>query len=196
MSENSSDDDLIKRVDLTDDYYEVIQSLIRNKYRAEDADGNVVLRGKQKILKLKEEFPFETPDGDAAFTVNAEGVLDIAGDYTLVDAETEEEVVVLDKNYTMFAHKWKLRDPDTESLIGRIESQNTFACVVRSFSTLVATFLPNKYEITDHNGEHVGTIEGQLSLQDKYEITIDDASSVSKETIVAAAMVIDALERN
>ena len=38
----------IQGVDLTDDSYTVEQSLIRNKYAASDADGNTVLRGKQK----------------------------------------------------------------------------------------------------------------------------------------------------
>jgi hypothetical protein len=43
----------IARLDLSDDSYVVVQSLIRNKYRAEDSRGNVVLRGKQKMFTLK-----------------------------------------------------------------------------------------------------------------------------------------------
>jgi len=56
--------------------------------------------------------------------------------------------------------------------------------------------IPHEYEITDQHGDHVGTIEGQISLKDRYEITIDDASDVPKEPIVAAAMVIDAIQGN
>ncbi|PSQ35467.1 hypothetical protein BRD05_04945, partial [Halobacteriales archaeon QS_9_70_65] len=56
--------------------------------------------------------------------------------------------------------------------------------------------IPHKYEITDADGGHVGRIEGQLSVRDRYEITIDDASSVPKEAVVAAAMVIDAIQGN
>jgi hypothetical protein len=35
-----------------------------------------------------------------------------------------------------------------------------------------------------------------MSVKDRYEISIDDASDVPKETVVAAAMVIDALQGN
>ena len=46
------------------------------------------------------------------------------------------------------------------------------------------------------DGDHVGSIEGQFSLRDTYEISIDDASDVPKEPVVAAAMVIDAIQGN
>ncbi|OTF09343.1 hypothetical protein [Halorubrum sp. SD612] len=42
----------ISTVDLSDDRYEVTQSLVRNKYAVTDSAGDVVLRGKQKMFKL------------------------------------------------------------------------------------------------------------------------------------------------
>ncbi len=41
-------------------------------------------------------------------------------------------------------------------------------------------WIPHKYEITDQDGTHVGNIDGQFSLKDRYEITIDDASTVPR----------------
>lgn len=55
---------------------------------------------------------------------------------------------------------------------------------------------PHKYEIRDSDGGHVGSISGQFSLADTYEITVDDASDVPRELVVAAAMVIDAVQEN
>jgi uncharacterized protein YxjI len=185
----------IEGIDLNDDEYTVVQSLIRNKYKALDAAGNVVFRGKQKMLKMKEEFPFVDGDGDPVFTVTAGGILDVAGDYTLTDDATDEPVIVLDKNFTFLVHKWAIRDPETEAVLARIDSRGKLVSFLRSLSSLF-NLLPHKYEITDGDGDHVGTIEGQFSIRDKYDITIDDASSVPKEAIVAAAMVIDALENN
>jgi uncharacterized protein YxjI len=185
----------ITGVDLTDDRYTVVQALIRNKYEALDSAGNVILRGKQKLLKMKEEFPVVDSDGNPVFTVKAGGILDIAGDYTIVDDQTDEPVVTLDKNWTLLVHKWQLRDPDTEEVIAEITSRGKLVSLLRSMVS-VLQFLPHKYEITDAEGDHVGTIAGQLSIKDKYEITIDDASDVPKEAVVAAAMVIDAIEAN
>lgn len=188
-------DNSITAIDLTGDEYEVVQSLIRNKYAAYDGDGDLVLRGKQKMFKLKEEFPFVDANGDPAFTVKAGGILDIAGDYTLVDDATDEPVVVLDENYTLFADRWKIRDPDTEALIATIESKSTLVSFLRHIHAIF-NFVPHAYEIGDSDGDHVGSIDGKFSLKDKYDVTIDDASDVPQEAVVAAAMVIDAIEGN
>jgi len=183
----------IEGIELTDDRYTVVQSLVRNKYRAEDEQGNVLLRGKQKMLKLKDEFPFVGPDGEAVFTVKAGGILDVAGDYVLTDARTGEAVVILDNDYSIFQDTWKIRDARTEAKLAEINSRGAMVTLARAYVPF-GGWIPHKYEITDLEGDHVGRIEGELSLKDRYEIVIDDASDVPKEPIVAAAMVVDAIQ--
>jgi uncharacterized protein YxjI len=178
-----------------DDRYTVEQSLIRNKYKAMDAGGNVVLRGKQKLFKMKEEFPFIDGDGNDVFTVTAASILDVAGNYVLTDAATGEEVVVLDNDFSILQDTWTLRDPDDGAAIARIDSRGAMTTLARNLLPL-GELIPHKYEITDANGAHVGRIDGQFSVKDRYEITIDDASGVPKEPVVAAAMVIDAIQGN
>ncbi len=185
----------IEAIDLTDDSYTVEQSLVRNKYKALDADGEVVLRGKQKMFKMKEEFPLTDGDGTDAFTVTAGGIVDVAGNYVLSDAQTGEDLVVLDNDYSIFQDTWKIRDADTEAKLAQIDSRGALVTLARN-NLPFGELIPHKYEITDADGGHVGRIEGQLSVRDRYEITIDDASSVPKEAVVAAAMVIDAIQGN
>ncbi|MCY4732633.1 hypothetical protein KY092_19010 [Natronomonas gomsonensis] len=57
-----------------------------------------------------------------------------------------------------------------------------------------ANLVPTKYEIFDADGGHVGDIEGKFSMRDAYTVTIDDASDVPKEAVIAAACILDALE--
>ncbi|MFW5938381.1 MAG: LURP-one-related/scramblase family protein [Halanaeroarchaeum sp.] len=190
-----TDDYSLERIELTDDHYTVEQGLIRNKFRALDDDGEVVLRGKQKMLKLKEQFPFVDSDGEEVFEVNAGGIVDVAGDYTLTDAETGEDLVILDNDYSIFQDTWKIRDADTEAKLAEINSRGALTTMARSVVPF-GGWIPHKYEITDLDGEHVGNIDGQLSLRDRYEVTIDDASDVPTEPVVAAAMVIDAIQGN
>lgn len=185
----------ISGVDLTGDSYTVVQSLVRNKYRATDPDGNVVLRGKQKMLKLKEEFPFVDADGTEVFTVKAGGIVDVAGNYVLTDARTGEDVVILDNDYSILQDTWTIRDAETEAAIARIDSRGALTTVARNVLPF-GHWIPHRYEITDADGAHVGTIAGKISLRDTYEITIDDAGTVPKEPVVAAAMVIDAIQGN
>ncbi|WP_276270580.1 LURP-one-related/scramblase family protein [Haloarcula litorea] len=185
----------IEGLDLRGDSYTVEQSLVRNKYKAMDADGNVVLRGKQKMFKLKEQFPFVDGDDEEVFEVKAGGIVDIAGNYVLTDSRTGEELVVLDNDYSILQDTWKIRDADTEAKIAQIDSRGALVTLARNVLPF-GQWIPHKYEITDADGDHVGNIDGEFSLKDRYTITIDDASDVPKEPVIAAAMVIDAIQGN
>ncbi|USZ69856.1 hypothetical protein NGM10_15745 (plasmid) [Halorussus salilacus] len=191
--DSTSDRYNISTLDLDDDRYEVKQSMIRNKYAVRDSRGDVVLRGKQKLFKMKEEFPFVTGDDREAFTVKAGGILDVAGNYTITDAGTGEEVVVLDEDFSLFVENWTIRDPETGEALATIRSKSKFLSALRHLVS-VANLAPNKYEIFDADGNHVGDIDGKFSLRDAYSVTIDDASAVPKEAVVAAACILDALE--
>jgi uncharacterized protein YxjI len=190
----TSDKD-ISAIDLADDRYTVVQSLIRNKYRAEDSTGNVVLRGKQKMFKLKEEFPFVDANGNDVFTVKAGGIVDVAGNYLLKDAQTGQDIAILDNDYSILQDTWKIREAKTERKLAEINSRGAAVTLARNVLPF-GGLIPHKYEITDVDGNHVGNISGQFSLKDTYDIVIDDASSVPKEPVIAAAMVIDAIQGN
>jgi len=185
----------ISGIDLSDDHYVVEQSLIRNKYRAKDATGDVVLRGKQKLFKLKEKFPFVDGDGNDVFTVDATGMLDVAGNYVLSDARTGEELVVLDNDFSIFQDTWRIRDADDGAKLAELNSRGAVYTLARHYVPF-GGLIPHKYEITDANGGHVGTIESRITIRDRYDVTIDDASSVPKEPVVAAAMVVDAIQNH
>lgn len=187
----------IEGLDLSDDHYTVEQNLVRNKYEALDADGNTVLKGKQKTFKLKEEFPFVDEDGEEVFTVKAQQIRDYEGQYLLADSRSGEDVVVLDHEYSLLEQisgaTWKIRDAETDAELAEIRSRK----FVGLFRTgLLGNLIPHHYEITDADGNLVGTISGELSMKDRYEVDIEDASSVPREPVVAAAMVIDAIEGN
>lgn len=185
----------IAGLDLSDDSYVVEQSLIRNKYKATDSAGNVVLRGKQKMFKLKESFPFVDDSGNDVFTVDAASMLDVAGNYTLMDAQTGEELVVLDNDFSVLQDTWTIRDAEDGTAIARLDSRGALFTLLRHYLPF-GGLIPTKYEITDADGNHVGTIAGHFSIRDRYDVTIDDASTVPKEPVVAAAMVVDAIQNH
>lgn len=193
MSESATYD--IQGIDLSDDRYTVEQSLIRNKYTATDSSGTTVLRGKQKMFKMKEEFPFVDADGNDVFSIDAASIIDVAGNYVLTDTQTGEELVALDNDFSIFQDEWTIRDPDFGATLATITSRGALVTLARHYLPF-GGWIPHKYEISDANGSHVGSIGGQFSLRDRYEIVIDDASNVPKEPIVAAAMVIDAIQGN
>ena len=190
---DSRDPYSISTVRLDDDRYEIKQPAIRNKYIVRDSAGEVVLRGKQKMLKMKEEFPFLTGDGADAFTVKAGGIMDVAGNYTLTDAGTGEDVVVLDEEFSLLSETWRIRDPDSGRVLATIRSKNKLLSALRHLVE-AANLVPNKYEVVDPDENHVGDIDGQFSLRDIYTASTDDATTIPKEVMIATACVLDALE--
>lgn len=191
MTQNEHYD--INNVDLTDTSYTIEQGLIRNKYKLSDRNGNVVLRGKQGMFNMKEEFPFVNGEGEEAFTVKAESILDVAGSYTLVDSVTDEEVVVLDEEMSFFTENWTIRNPENGDPIATVKSKNKVLSAARHISDL-ANIAPNRYEIFNSSDEKIGEIAGQLSLKDTYEVSINESSEVPREAVMASACIIDALE--
>lgn len=183
---------VIAGVDLSGDHYVVKQSLIRSKYAVEDGAGNVVLRGKQKRFKMREEFPFTDPDGNVAFRVKAKNVFDVAGDYTLIDEASGDAVAVIEKQFTLFKHVYRIRSPDGD-LWATIESESALVMAAKEFVGVLG-LLPHSYSITDADGRSVGSIDERFSFRDVFDVRLDDTGDVPREAIVAAACAIDALE--
>jgi uncharacterized protein YxjI len=185
-------------LDLSDDAYTVEQSLFRSKYEARDSDENVVLTTKEKRFSIKDRFPFKDGDGDDVFEVVSASMLDFdrKRDYVLVDARTDEEVVVLDEQFSLFSQKWSIRDPETSDVVATIESQNKLVVALRGRLGILGKLLPHKFDIVAADGSHVGTIEGRLSLTDTYDVEVRSDYEGPREAIVATAMVVDAIEEN
>ena len=188
----NADADVITGVDLSGDRYVIKQSLVRNRYAVEDGEGNVVLRGKQKMFRMREEFPFTDPDGEVVFRVKAKNLLDIAGDYALVDEASGETVAVVEKQFTLFKHVYRIRSPDGD-LWATIESESAVVMALKGFVEALG-LLPHSYSITGPDGRSMGTVRERFSLRDTFDVEVGDTGEVPREAIVATACAIDALE--
>jgi uncharacterized protein YxjI len=186
--------DVIGGLDLSSDHYVIRQSLVRSKYSVTDGTGEQVLKGRKKRFKIKEEFPFTTPDGEVAFRVKAQNLFDVAGNYALVDEQSSETFAIVEKEYTLFKHVYNIRAPDGR-LLASIESESSVVMALKSFSNL-AGLIPHSYSISGPNGEQIGSISERLSLRDIFDVRVGDTGEASHEAIVAAAIAIDALEED
>ncbi|QGA80280.1 LURP-one-related/scramblase family protein [Candidatus Nanohalobium constans] len=185
---------VLNRIDFEDNSYTVKQKAVRNAYKVYDSAGKEVLRTKQKMFKMKEEFPFTDPEGNEVFTVKAEQIMDIAGDYALTDSETREEVAVLKKNFSFLVHSWEVQDRNGME-IATIQSRGKLIGILRGLNELF-DMLPHKYTIEDPQDNQIGTIKQSFTLiKDRYEIDLNEGVE-NKEAILAAAITIDALEGN
>lgn len=184
--------DSITSIDLGDNEYTVVQKIIRNNYKVYNSDEELVLKASQKMFKAKESFSFKDKDDNPVFKVDAENILDISGDYTLTDAENDEAFAVLEKEFTLSQHRWKVKTPEGEH-VANITSRSSILDFLRGFSEIVG-LIPHKYSIESPEGEKLGIIEGELSLKDRYTITVEKTKNIPKEALIAAAITADALE--
>lgn len=100
--------DVIAGIDLDAEEYTVEQSLVRNKYAVYGPDGALLLKTRQKLFKMKEEFPFEDPDGDRVLaTISSESAL----------IEALRNISTL---FNLLPHTYTIEGPDGEEL-GAIE---------------------------------------------------------------------------
>jgi uncharacterized protein YxjI len=186
----------ITGVDLTGETYTVEQGLVRAKYKAMDEDGNVVLRAKKKLVSIGDKFPFQDDDGNEVFKVSSELSMNMKRDYVMVDSQTDEEVALLDNKLSLMTQKWQVRDPDTENILATIETRSAVVALARGQLGMLGKLFPVQFDIKDADGNVIGGIDGQLSMKDRYDVSLDDAGDLPRETIIAAAMVIDAIEGN
>jgi uncharacterized protein YxjI len=182
----------ITNLDLRDNEYEVVQKIVRNKYKVFNSNEELVLKASQKMFRAKESFSFKNKKDEPVFNVEAEQMLDFSGDYTLTDAETDEAFAVLEKEFTLFQHRWKVKTPNG-SHAADITSRGGVLDLLRGFSEAFS-MIPHKYTVETPEGEELGVIQGEFGLKDRYSITINESGDIPKEALIAAAVTADALE--
>lgn len=179
---------------LESDNYKVMQKAlsIGNKYLIYE-DGEQILKSAQKKLKLKEDFRFKDMDDNPVLRVTTDQMLDITASYTVTDEQTDEPIGAIKEDLTFLHHSWKILDADG-NIVADIKEDNMAMAMVRRF---VTTLLPFSYRIEDENSI-LGTMKGQFSFRDTYEIDLssDTEGKIDPRMAVVSAVVIDAMEKN
>lgn len=105
--------------------------------------------------------------------------------------------MILDNDFSLLQDTWRIRDFDDRSLLAEISSRGAVITLARKLLP-AGQGIAHKYEITDANGDPVGSIEGEFTLfdSDQYEITLFDTIAIPTEPIVIGAIVIDAIQGN
>jgi uncharacterized protein YxjI len=147
---------------------------------------------RQKIkLKLKEDFRFTTPDGEEAFRVRADSVLDISAAYDIVDARTDERIGSVRREVaSFFKHEYTLLDADGE-VVAILREDNRLMAALRR---LVTTLIPFSYDIVGPDGTPLGSVDEQFSFRDTYAIEL--TGDVDPRLAVVGTVVVDAIEGN
>jgi len=184
-------DDSIATVDLTGSDYVIERNLLRTECRVYDDSGALLLQTKRRPFETRKAFTFLDARGRPFYAVGARCVDGDDGNYTLTEAGTDDDIAVLETDFTAFKHVWRVRSPDGD-LWAVIESQHTLLEAARNVVEVIG-WRPREYTITGPNGEAFGRLEGRFSLRNTHELHVGDSGNAPKESLVAAAIAIDAL---
>lgn len=168
---------------------------LRPEYEARDVTGDTIFRCTYNMYEGRDTFPFVSADGTELFTVEASDRLDIAGDYVLANSRTEEPLVTLDNDFSLFQDTWRIRDAPDDTLLATIRSRGGLVTAGRKLLP-VGQFIGHSLTVTDADGNSVGSIESDVAIRDEYEITVRDRRSVPVGAVVAGTVVIDAIQGN
>lgn len=167
----------------------------RPEYEARDVTGETMFHCTHNMYEGRDTLPFVDTDGTELFTVEATDSWDIAGDYLLTDDQTGDELVVFDNDLSIVQDTWRILDAHDETVLTEISSRGGLFTVGRKILP-AGRWIGHTFDITDAEGNSVGTIESDFAVFDQYDITISDRSSIPIDPIVAATVVIDAIQEN
>lgn len=167
----------------------------RPEYEARDVTGDTVFRCTYDMYEGRDAFPFVDADENRLFTVEATDTWDVAGDYLLTDSQTGDDLVLLDNDFSLVRDTWRIRDAEDESLVAEVNARSALLTAGRTLLP-AGQWIGHAFEVTDADGNAVGTIESDFAVFDRYEVTISDGSSVPVDPLLAGTVVVDAIQEN
>ncbi|MFH5797511.1 hypothetical protein [Haladaptatus sp. CMAA 1911] len=170
----------------------VRKHLLREEFRITDADGETLLTTERKVSEGRATFPFRDADENLAFRVNSGQTFDIAGEYALVEAGTDETKLVLSQELDFRRHHWTIDRPDGRTL-AELSSRRSISGALNTVVDVFSPF-PRTFTVTAPNGEHIGTISGRLSPRTVYDVHIERPGAIPRTTLTAGVIAVAVLE--
>ena len=173
-------------------------SLLLNQYRviapAADSgqDDRLIAFAEQKRLKIKEELLFFTDESKEIplFSCKSRRMIDAWDEMDIFDA-AGAQLAVLSRAAlkSMLRSTWNLHYSGVKTTG---QERNLAIAVIRRFTNV--PFLPYHFDFTDDlTGQTVLTVDRQMSLRDRYTVTVPDAR-LDFRVAAAMAVVLDALQ--
>lgn len=177
---------------LTGDRYTIRKGFVRDRYAVEDGNGDVVLRGRKKPFRLKEQIPFRDARGEKSFTVRAKTMLDVEGEYVLTEPP-REPIAVLKKDVALMKHRWTVRHPRTEETMLVLDSGSVTIEGVRKLHPALS-LIPHRYTITGPGVRRLGTMTEKLGVRSAYDLRLRDRGTVPTKILAASAVAVGVLD--
>ncbi len=171
-------------------------TLLSQKYRIFDPQGNMVFFAKMKAFKLKEDLRLFHDEAmtQEVIAIKARRIVDFGAAYDIFDPVSQQRLGTLRRKgiRSMVRDQWAILNFDDQE-IGTIEEDSWALALVRRF---VWSLLPQNYHITV-KGHQIATVKRHISfIAMKISLTILPAAAEKIDTrvLLAATLLLSAVE--
>jgi uncharacterized protein YxjI len=160
-----------------------------------DRDENVIAYSKQAAFRLKEDIRVFTDEGmqTPLMTVQARQIVDFSAAYDIVDARENRKVGAARRKgwSSILRDSWELLDAN-DRLVGKVAEDSAGMAMLRRFLT---NLVPQSFDVVDAAGHKQADLRQRFNpFVYKLEVTVDPGSTIDKRLVMAAAILIAAIE--
>lgn len=158
-----------------------------------DSNNRVVLFGKQKAFRLKEELRIFTDSSkeEEVMTIKARGIIDFSAVYDVVDSKTGKKLGAIQRKgfQSLLKDEWHILDNNDEK-VGAILEDNMTMALLRRFLT---NLIPQNFSIVIGETEICEIRQHFNPFVYKLDIIFKD-NSIDKRLILAGAILLSLID--
>mgnify|MGYP001033641840 CR=1 FL=1 len=170
------------------------------KFHIYDEAGNLVFFSRQKPFRLREDFRIYSDETQSQelLVIKTPQILDIWATYQVIDSISQQPVGALRRKAlkSIIRDEWLILAPDGRE-IGKLLETTKSALLSRLLDFRPFFYIPQKYLISDANGQEVARIEQNYNpFVLKYRLSIIQASpTIDPRLIIACGILLAGIER-
>jgi len=177
-----------------------IFTIVGSKFHIYDGAGNLVFFSRQKPFRLREDFRVYSDESQSQelLVIKTPQILDIGATYTVIDSMSQQTVGALRRKAlkSILRDEWVFLSSDGRE-IGKLSETSKSAVLSRLLDFRPFFYIPQKYLISDANGQEVARIEQNYNpFVLKYSLSVIQASpNIDPRLLIACGILLAGIEQ-
>jgi uncharacterized protein YxjI len=180
------------------DWYRVRRKVFKifgGAFHVYDRDQHVIAYSKQAAFRLREDIRIFTDESmqTPLLTIQSRQIVDFSAAYDVVDAREGKKVgAARRKGWTsILRDSWELLDANDRP-VGKVSEDSAGLALLRRFLT---NLVPQRFDVVDPSGRKQADLDQRFNpFVYKLDVTVDSGSTIDRRLVLAAAVLIAAIE--
>ena len=170
-------------------------TLVGAAFHAYDESGNLLLYSKQKAFKLREDFRIYSDESqtEELLTIKTPQIFDVSATYNVRDATRGEAIGAIKRKgiKAIFKDEWIFFSSEGQET-AKLTEESIAGALLSRFINLI----PQTYVVVSSDGRKLAQIKQHFNpFVLKYSMTIEPEPSIDRRLLIAAGILLAAIER-